>query len=202
MRRAAFVLWAAAALSRAAYGQTILSPGVAVQGHIESQARAAFGFYASPNEAVLIRALTLSQDNSLQFTVTWTLGYPAIAAPQVVPRHVYSVPNPTAGLPPIQTFGPAVSGSTFSGEYDLPGGSLGFYTITVFSQNQVAGDFLLVYASLEGNCPSSNPSCGVAPLNCGVPALNRQTGSPQPAGSQQPVSKSTVTSFKPIPATF
>jgi YD repeat-containing protein len=189
MRRAAYVLWAAAALSRAAYGQTTtLSPGVAVQGHIEPQARAIFGFYASPNDAVLIRALTLSQDNSLQFTVTWTMAYPAIAAPQVVPRHVYTVPNPTAGLPPTQTFGPAVTGSTFSGEYDLPGGSLGYYTIAVFSQSQVAGDFLLVYASLEGKCPSSNPSCGVAPLNCGVPALNQQIGSPQPASSQQPAS--------------
>jgi hypothetical protein len=69
---------------------------------------------------------------------------------------------------------------TFGGEYVLPGSSQGRYTIQVYSQNQVAGDFLLVYTSLTGTCPSSSPSCNVVPLNCGVPAVNQQIGSPQP----------------------
>jgi YD repeat-containing protein len=190
MRRAAVVLWAAMALSRVVSGQTpVLTPGVAMQGQVGPLAPATFGFYDTPGDAVLIRVLTLSQDYSLQFTVTWSYGFPNVEFPQIIQSHVYTIPNPTAGLPPTQTYGPAaVAGSTFGGEYDLPGGSQGYYTITVFSQNQVAGNFLLVYSSLEGKCPSSNPSCGVVPLNCGSPALNQQIGSPPPAGAQKPAS--------------
>ena len=101
MRRAAFVLWAAVALSRAVSGQTpVLTPGVATQGHIEPQARAFFGFYANPGDAVLIRLLSLSQDYSLQFTVTWNFGYPTTLTPPPINRRSYSVPNPTPGYPP------------------------------------------------------------------------------------------------------
>jgi YD repeat-containing protein len=179
MRRAAFVLWAAVALSRAVSGQTtVLSPGVAVQGHLNLDVQAPFGFYANPGDAVLIRLLTLSQDYSLQFTVSWSYSYGSF--PQLMNRRTYSVPSSTPGYPPTSTPGPAAIGVTSGGEYDLPGGSQGYYTITVSSANQVAGDFLLVYTSLTGKCPSSNPSCSVVPLNCGVPAVNQQIGSPPP----------------------
>ncbi|MGA2722750.1 MAG: RHS repeat domain-containing protein [Bryobacteraceae bacterium] len=188
MRRAAFVLWAAVALSRVLSGQTqVLTPGVAVQGQVGLQAPAYFDFYDTPGDAVLIRVLSLSQDRSLQFTVTWNY-YQTGGFPQAIQRYVYTVPNPTAGLPPVQSVGPAVTGATFGGEYDLPGASQGYYTIMVFSQNQVAGNFLLVYNSLEGKCSSSNPSCSVVPLNCGSPALNQQIGSPPATGAQQPAS--------------
>jgi YD repeat-containing protein len=187
MRRAAFVLWAAVALSRAVSGQTpLLSPGVATQGHVDPQGQAFFSFYASPGDAVLIRLLTLSNDNSLQFTLTWKSVFSSASFPQYVNRRMYSVPSSTPGNSPSSTPGPATIGATFAGEYDLPGGSQGLYTITVYSQNQIAGDFLLVYTSLTGNCPSSNPSCGVVPLNCGVPAVNQQIGSPQPVSPQPP----------------
>jgi YD repeat-containing protein len=189
MRRAAIVLWAAVALTPAVSGQTpILTPGVALQGQVEPLTPAIFGFYDSPGDAVLIRVLTLSQDYSLQFTVAWNYSYPLVEFPQVIQRNVYTIPNPTAGLPPTQTYGPAAVGSTAGGEYDLPAGSQGYYTITVFSQNQLPGNFLLVYNSLEGKCPSSNPSCAVVPLNCGSPALNQQIGSPPPVNPQQPAS--------------
>jgi YD repeat-containing protein len=177
MRRAAFVLWAAVALSRAVSGQTpVLTPGVAAQGHIEPQTASVFGFYASPGDAVLIRLLTLSQDYSLGFRVHSGPSYA-----QLIERYTYKVPNPTPGLPDVSVTGPATVGVTFGGEYHLPGSGQGYYTIVVSSTNQVAGDFLLVYTSLTGRCPSSNPSCVVPPLlNCGVPAVNQQIGSPPP----------------------
>jgi YD repeat-containing protein len=187
MRRAAFVLWAAVALSRAVSGQqtTLLSPGVAAQGHIEPQTGSVFGFYANPGDAVLIRLLTLSQSGSLGFNVH---NGPSYSQP-INPR-VYWVPNPTPGYPPSPTPGPGAFGVT-GGEYDLPGGSQGYYTISVSSQNQVAVDFLLVYTSLTGRCSPSNPSC-VVPLllNCGVPAVNQQIGlpPPPPANPPQPAS--------------
>jgi YD repeat-containing protein len=192
MRRAAFVLWAAVALSPAAYGQTtILSPGIAAQGSLAPDTQAVFGFYDTPGDAVVIRLLTLSQDSSLQFTVVWNNGS---ALPQYLVRRSYSIPSSTPGYPPTTSYGPDVTGVTYGGEYDLPGGSQGYYTVTVYSGNQLAGNFLLVYTSLKGSCPSLDPSCGVVPLNCGIPAVNRQIGSPQPAspqppaGSPQPVS--------------
>lgn len=180
MRRAVFVLFAAVALSRAVSGQTtILSPGVAVQGHLDPDARFPYGFYTSPSDVVIIRLLSLSQDNSLQFLVSWSYSFGGF--PQIINRQSYSVPNSIPGGPPGYTPGPAAVGVTYGGEYHLPGGSQGYYTITVSSGNQAAGDFLLVYTSLKGNCPWNNPSCGVAqPLNCGVPAVNRQIGSPPP----------------------
>jgi YD repeat-containing protein len=181
MRRAAFILWAAVVLTPAVYGQIpVLTPGVAKQGHIDPQTRAALGFYANPGDAVLVRLLSLSQDYSLRLTVSWSLNFPTAGAAQPITPRTYSVPSSTPGNPPSVTLGPGSSGVTFGGEYDLPGGSQGYYTITVGSANGVAGDFLLVYTSLKGNCPSSNPSCAVVPLNCGVPALNQQIGSPQP----------------------
>ena len=88
MRRATLILSAAVALSRAVSGQSpVLTPGVAMQGHIEAQDRASFTFYASPGDAVLIRALTLSQDYSLQFTVTWKLSTPSFTQP--INRRIY-----------------------------------------------------------------------------------------------------------------
>ena len=184
MRRAALVLWAAVALSRAVSGQTLLNPGVVAQGHIEPQTGPVFSFYANPGDAVLIRLLTLSQDYSLGFTVH----NGSTSFSQTIDRYSYKVPNPTPGLPDVSTFGPATVGVTFGGEYHLPGNGQGYYMIAVSSQNQVAGDFLLVYTSLTGKCPSSNPSCGVVPLNCGVPAVNQQIGSPPPVNPQQPAS--------------
>ena len=181
MRRAAFALWAAVALTPAVYGQLpVLTPGVARQGHIEPQTRAAFAFYDTPGDAVLIRLLSLNQDYSLRFTLSWSLSFPTVGSAQPITPRSYSVPSSTPGNPPSVTLGPGGSGLNFGGEYDLPGGSQGYYTITVGSANGVAGNFLLVYTSLKGNCPSSNPSCVVVPLNCGVPALNQQIGSPQP----------------------
>jgi YD repeat-containing protein len=189
MRRAAFVLWAAVALSPAVSGQTLLSPGVAVQGHIDQQARVLFAFYDSPGDAVLIRLLSLSQDYSLQFMVTWNYGYPTTLSPPPITPRSYQIPSSIPGNPPTLTAGPGTVGVTFGGEYDLPGYSQGYYTITVYSNNGTVGDFLLVYTSLQGKCPSSNPSCGVVPLNCGVPAVNQQIGLPQPVTSPpQPVS--------------
>jgi len=95
MRRAAFVLWAAVALSRAVSGQTsLLSPGVAAKGHIDPQTGAVFSFYANPGDAVLIRLLTLSQDYSLQFTLRWNFGYPTTETPPPITRRpLYSVPS-------------------------------------------------------------------------------------------------------------
>jgi YD repeat-containing protein len=187
MRRAVLLLSAAVALSRVVSGQTpVLSLGVAAKGHIEPQTASVFGFYANPGDAVLIRLLTLSQDYSLGFKVQNGASYS-----QPINPRVYSVPNPTPGYPPSSTLGPGGIGVTFGGEYDLPGYGQGYYTITVYSQNQVAGDFLLVYTSLTGRCPSSNPSC-VVPLllNCGVPAVNQQIGlpPPPPANPPQPAS--------------
>ena len=175
MRRAAFVLLAAVALSRVVSGQTpLLSPGVAVKGHIDPQTGAVFSFYANPGDAVLIRLLTLSQDYSLGFKVHNGPSYS-----QFIDRYTYQVPNPTPGLPDVTVTGPATVGVTYGGEYHLPGSGQGYYTIVVSSPNPVAGDFLLVYTSLR--CSSSNPSCVVPPLlNCGVPAVNQQIGSPPP----------------------
>ena len=188
MRRAALVLCAAVALSRAVSGQqtTLLSPGVATQGHVGQQSPTLFAIYDTPGDAVLIRLLSLSQDYSLQFAVTWSFGY----GPQPISRRMYSIPSSFPGYPPTSSPGPGAIGVTFGGEYDLPGNGLGYYTITVSSQNQVAGDFLLVYTSLKGNCQPSNPSCGVVPLNCGVPAVNQQIGvpPPPPVSPPQPVS--------------
>jgi YD repeat-containing protein len=177
MRRAAFVLWAAVALSRAVSGQqtTRLSPGVAAQGHIEPQTRVLFAFNDSPGDAVLIRLLSLSQDYSLVFTLTPNSG----SVPQPINRRSYSIPSSIPGYPPSTSYGPDVTGVTYGGEYDLTGGGQGNYTITVYSQNQVAGDFLLVYTSLKGKCLPNQP-CPVVPLNCGVPAVNQQIGSPPP----------------------
>ena len=195
MRRAAFVLWAAVALSRAVSGQCqpgqagqapLLNPGVATQGHVDQQSQALFSFCASPGDAVLIRLLSLSQDYSLKFTVTWNFGYPTTETPPPVVPRSYSVPSSIPGNPPTVTAGPGTVGVTFGGEYDLPGYSQGRYMVQVFSQSQLAGDFLLVYTSLKGNCPSSNPSCNVVPLNCGVPAVNQQIGTPQPASTTPP----------------
>ena len=194
MRRAVFALWAAMALSRAVSGQaTVLTPGVAAQGHIEPQDRAFFVFYATPGDAVLIRLLSLNQDYSLQFGVTSQSAstYPPRNPVPVNRRPPYQIPSSIAGYPPTLTTGPGTAGITFGGEYDLPGNSQGYYMIAVFSQNQVAGDFLLVYTSLTGKCPSSNPSCvAPVPLNCGVPAVNQQIGSPPPppVNPPQPVS--------------
>jgi YD repeat-containing protein len=191
MRRAACALWAAVALSPAVLGQTtVLSPGVTVQGNLQLGAQSAFVFYDTPGDAVLIRLLTLSQDNSLRFTVTWSNGS---SLPQYLVRRTYSIPSSIPGSPPSASYGPDVIGATDGGEYDLPGLSSGYYTIDVYSGSQAAGAFLLVYTSLKGHCPLSNPSCGVVPLNCGIPVVNRQIGSPQPvapqppAGSSQPV---------------
>ena len=187
MRRAVLLLSAAVALSWVVSGQTpVLTPGVAAKGSIDPQTGSVFGFYANPGDAVLIRLLTLSQDYSLGFKVHNGASYS-----QPINPRVYSVPNPTPGYPPSSTPGPGGIGVTFGGEYDLPGNGQGYYTITVSSQNQVAGDFLLIYTSLTGRCPSSNPSC-VVPLllNCGVPAVNQQIGlpPPPPANPPQPAS--------------
>ena len=180
MRRAVFVLWGAVALSQAASGQptTQLAPGVAAQGHLDGGGRASFGFYANPGGRVMIRLLSLSQDYSLQFTVSWS--YSSASFPQIVNPHLYTIPSSIPGNPPTNSVGPSGVGVTFAGEYDLPGGSQGSYNIAVFSGNQAAGDFLLVYTNLTGKCPSSSPSCNVVPLNCGVPAVNQQIGSPPP----------------------
>ena len=187
MRRTAFVLCAAMALNWAVYGQTaVLNPGVAAKGHVDPGVQAVFGFYDRPGDAVVIRLLTLSNDNSLQFTVTWYDPVPSFAHP--IDQRTYSVPSSIPGGAPSSTPGPTSVGVTFGGEYDIPPGSPGYYYITVYSQNQYAGDFLVVYTSLKGDCPVSNPSCGVVPLNCGVPAVNQQIGLPPPAGSQQPAS--------------
>ena len=188
MRRAAFVLWAAVALSRAVSGQqtTLLSPGVAAQGSIDPQTGSVFSFYANPGDAVLIRLLSLSQDYSLRFTVHNGATYS-----QPINPRPYSVPIRIPCYPPGYTADPSVVGVMFGGEYDLPGDSQGYYTIAVSSQNQVAGDFLLVYTSLTGSCSPSNPSCVVPPLlNCGVPAVNQQIGlpPPPPANPPQPAS--------------
>ena len=161
---AAFVLWAAVALSPAASGQTLLTPGVAAQGHIDQQARALFAFYDSPGDAALIRLLSLSQDPSIQFIVTWNYGYPTtLTPPPIIPRsysvpgsdHRLSGPGPRLRARPAS---PSVESTIFLAN------SQGYYTITVYSQNGTRGDFLLVYTSLKGNCPSSNPSCGVVCL--------------------------------------
>ena len=191
MRRAAFVLWAAVALSPAVSGQptTQLTPGVAAQGHLDGGGRVSFGFYANPGGRVMIRLLSLSQDNSLQLTVSWSYSYGSF--PQIVNPHLYTIPSSIPGNPPTSSRGPSGMGVTFGAEYDLPGGSQGSYNIAVFSGNQAAGDFLLVYTSLTGKCPSSNPSCvAPLPLNCGVPAVNQQIGSPPPppVTPPQPVS--------------
>jgi YD repeat-containing protein len=198
IRRAAFVLWAAVALSPAVFGQCqpgqagqspLLSPGVATKGSVAPGTQAVLSFCASQGDAVLIRLLSLSQDDSLRFSVTWNFGYPTTETPPPMIPRFYSIPSSIPGNPPTLTAGPGSVGATFAGEYDLPGYSQGRYTIQVYSQNQVAGDFLLVYTSLKGNCPSSNPSCGVVPLNCGVSAVNQQIGSPQPVATPpQPAS--------------
>jgi len=163
---------------------TVLSPGVAVQGHFDPDSRQPFGFYANPGDAVLIRLLSLNKDNSLQFTVSWSYYNPSF--PQIIIRRSYSIPSSIPGGPPSLSTGPSATGATFGGEYDLPGGSQGYYTITVYSAAQVAGDFLLVYTSLKGKCLSSNPACKVVPLSCGVPAVNQQIGSPPPPPATPP----------------
>ena len=123
MRRAAFVLWAAVALSRAVSGQTpLLSPGVAAKGSIDPQTGSVFGFYANPGDAVLIRLLTLSQDYSLGFNVHNGPSYS-----QPINRYAYKVPNPTPGLQDVSITGPATVGATDGGEYHLPGNGQGYY---------------------------------------------------------------------------
>jgi YD repeat-containing protein len=187
MRRAAFLLWLALAIGQAAFAQTTpLVYGVPAAGTITPPSNAYFTFYARPGDVVLIRVVSLSGDNSLQFMLQYPQQGP-------FPRHQYSIPNSTPGLPPFLTPGPATfqsSGATFAGEYDIPPGAGTYvpYLITVFSPNQ--GDFLLVYTSLKGLCPppgyssSSSPSCA-ATLACGVPAQNQQIGSPLQVNNYQ-----------------
>ena len=118
MRRAAFVLWAAVALSRAASGQCqpgqaqapVLTPGVATQGHIEPGAQAVLALCDSPGDAVLIRLLSLSQDYSLRFTMSWseTTTFPLLIYPRCYP------PSPTPSCPAGSIPSPGTVGATFT----------------------------------------------------------------------------------------